>query len=215
MNDIFSRRYKKYDAWYDRHKWAFLSELEAVRKVLPRGRRGLEIGVGTGRFAAALGVTLGIDPSSRMLTLARRRGVHGRVAYGEDIPFPGVSFDYVVIIIALCFVRDPRKVLQEARRVLKKNGKIVVGIVDKESFLGRFYHKKKSIFYQQAKFFSVREVTDMLREAGFVSFSYYQTLSRLPGSIFSVEKPQKGFGRGGFVVIGAKKGREVRRGCCF
>ena len=205
MSEIFDIHYKEYDAWYDRNSFAYLSELAAVKKVLPRHKKGLEIGVGTGRFASCLGISKGIDPSAAMLKLARARGVDVRVGQGEKLPFRGNTFDYVAIIITLCFVRDPAKVLEESARVLKKDGKIILGIVDKESFLGKFYQKKKSAFYGKARFFRVGEVTELLKEAGFGSFSYYQTLSVLPDEMSAVEKPAKGFGKGGFVVVAAKK----------
>ncbi len=69
MKNIFDKRYKKYDAWYKENKFAYLSELEAIRKVLPKKGKGLEIGVGTGRFAAPLGIKFGIDPSEDMIQL--------------------------------------------------------------------------------------------------------------------------------------------------
>jgi len=50
---VFDRYYKEYDAWYDRNKFVYLSELEAIREVLPREAKGLEVGVGTGRIAQA------------------------------------------------------------------------------------------------------------------------------------------------------------------
>ena len=87
----------------------------------------------------------------------------------------------------------------------KKKGKIIVGIIDRNSFLGKFYQKKKSVFYKQANFFAVKEVEVLLREKGFTRFSYYQTLFKLPDEITTIEKPKKGFGRGGFVVICAEK----------
>jgi len=204
MNYIFDRHYKKYDAWYDKHKFAFLSELAAIKKVLPRNKKGLEIGVGTGRFAAVLKTDIGIEPSNSMLEIARRRGVDARWGYGERLPFFNETFGYVSIIISLCFMSSPLRVLKEARRVLKKNGRIIIGIVDKKSFLGEFYRSKKSVFYKQARFFGVKEATDLLKKSGFAAFRYYQTISVLPDKMNSVEEPKKGFGEGGFVVISAK-----------
>ncbi|MBU2504608.1 MAG: class I SAM-dependent methyltransferase, partial [Candidatus Omnitrophica bacterium] len=99
-----------------------MSELEALKKVLPKASRGLEIGVGTGRFASALRITMGIDPSYAMMELAIERGVNVRRGAGEDLPFFENTFDYAAIIITLCFVKDPVKVLKEAGRVLKKHG---------------------------------------------------------------------------------------------
>jgi SAM-dependent methyltransferase len=75
MSDVFGRYYKKYDAWYDKHKFAFLSEIEAIKKILPQNEKGLEIGIGTGRFAARLGIAMGIDPSGKMLKIAGRMSV--------------------------------------------------------------------------------------------------------------------------------------------
>ncbi|MCK4520157.1 MAG: class I SAM-dependent methyltransferase [Candidatus Omnitrophica bacterium] len=202
--NIFNRYYKKYDAWYEKNKFAYLSELEAIREVLPKEGKGLEVGVGTGRFAHALGIAMGIDPSRNMIDIAARRGVTVRWGFGEDLPFFEGTFDYAAIIITLCFVQNPLKVLQESRRVLKKNGKLIVGIIDKDSFLGEFYQRKKSLFYKQANFFSIKEVTDLLKVAGFNRFSFLQTIFQLPDKMKSIEKPQKGFGKGGFVVIDAQ-----------
>jgi len=203
--NIFNHNYKKYDLWYERNKFAYLSELEAVKKVLPKRGEGLEIGVGTGRFAAPLGITAGVDPSKNMIKIAKKRGIDVRLGYGERLPFKNNTFDYITIIITICFVKDPRKVLEEARRVLKKNGKIIVGIIDKDGFLGKFYQKKKSIFYKKAIFFNIREITDLLKGVSFSNFSYYQTLYKFPAEIKSVQKPRKGFGQGGFVVISGEK----------
>ncbi|MBL7130983.1 MAG: class I SAM-dependent methyltransferase [Candidatus Omnitrophica bacterium] len=205
MSSIFDRYYKKYDAWYDRNKFAYLSELKAIRKVLPKRGEGLEIGVGTGKFAAPLKITIGIDPSKNMIDIAQKRGVDAHLGTGERLPFRNAVFDYVAIIITICFVKDPQKVLKESRRVLKKNGKIIVGIIDKDNFLGKYYQKKKSIFYKQAKFFNVKEVRNLLNNAGFFKFSYYQTLYKLPSEINSIHKSHKGFGQGGFVVISGEK----------
>jgi len=203
--NIFDKYYKKYDAWYDRNKFAYLSELRAIKKVLPKKGKGLEIGVGTGRFAAPLGIATGIDPSKNMIKVAKQRGIDVKLGNGEHLPFADGVFDYIVIIITLCFTRAPQKVLEESRRVLKRNGKVIIGIVDKDSFLGRFYQKKKSVFYKQAHFFSVEEVVDLLKVIGFDQFLYYQTLFKLSNKVDLIEKPQRGYSKGGFVVIRARK----------
>ena len=82
------------------------------------------------------------------------------------------------------------------------------GDLDKEiqdSFLGKFCQKKKGVFYKEANFFSVKEVTDLLNDVGFSRFFYYQTLYKLPSKMNSIQRPQKGFGQGGFVVISGEK----------
>ena len=205
MKDIFDRYYKRYDTWYDRNKFAYLSELKVLRKVLPKKGKGLEVGVGTGRFAAPLKIRTGIDPSKKMIKLAQKRGVDARLGFGEKLPFKNATFDYVVIIITICFVQNPIKVLKEAKRVLRKNGKLIIGIVDRDTFLGKVYQRKKSKFYKQAHFFNTKELTALFRLTHFKRISYHQTLFKLPGKIKVVEEPQKGFGKGGFVVIVSRK----------
>jgi ubiquinone/menaquinone biosynthesis C-methylase UbiE len=96
-------------------------------------------------------------------------------------------------------------VIREAARVIKNGGRIIVGIVDKKSFLGKYYKAKKSLFYENARFFSVNEVLDLLNKAGFKSAAFYQTLSKFPRNLTSIENPKKGFGKCGFVVISAVK----------
>lgn len=205
MQNIFNEYYKKYDAWYDKHPKAFLSELEAVKKLLPKKGNGLEIGVGTGRFASALNIPTGIDPAEAMVEIARQRGIDACVGTGECLPYKEEIFDYVLIVIALCFVQDPPEVLKQAHRVLKEKGRIIIGIVDKDSFLGKFYQEKISVFYKNARFFSVSELTELLDRVGFHNMSYFQTISKSPDAITALEEPQKGFGQAGFVVVGASK----------
>jgi len=201
MKSFFDGHYKKYDRWYDKNEYVYLSELEAVRKAVPKRGRGLEIGIGTSRFASPLKIKYGIDVSYNMLKTAKKRGSLVSLAKGEVLPFRRESFDYALIVVTICFVKAPVKVLEESFRVLKKGGRIILGIVDEDSFLGEYYQTKKSIFYKQAIFFSIKSITRLLKRAGFGKFSYYQTIFRLPAEINTVEKTEKGFGRGGFVVI--------------
>ena len=128
MKTVFNQYWEKYDDWYDKNKFAYLSELEAVKKVLPKKGEGLEIGVGTGRFADPLNIKTGIDPSENMIRLAKKRGVNAKLGSGEQLLFKNSTFDYVAIIITLCFVQNPQKVLKESGRVLKQKGKVQVKI---------------------------------------------------------------------------------------
>jgi len=69
--NIFDIYTNEYDQWYERNKFVYLSELEALKKVVPKKGKGLEIGVGTGRFAEPLGISYGLDPSEKMLEIAK------------------------------------------------------------------------------------------------------------------------------------------------
>ena len=54
---------------------------------------GLEVGVGTGRFAAPLGIHIGLEPSPAMAKLARARGVEVHSGVGENLPYEDDRFN--------------------------------------------------------------------------------------------------------------------------
>ena len=205
---VFDAHARKYDSWYERNRFAYLSEIKALKNAVPRNAEGLEIGVGTGRFALPLGIKTGIDPSEKMLKFARKRGIRAIRSEGERLPFENGQFDFVLIAITLCFVRDPKKVIAESKRVLKDKGRIIIGIIDKNSRLGRLYQAKKSVFYGSASFFSPAEIKDLLNKSGFRNIAFSQTIFGLPEKMRKAEGYKSGFGKGSFVVVrGEKPGR--------
>ncbi len=209
MGNIFDRYCRRYDAWYYSHQKAYLSELRAVRELFPSRGKGLEIGVGTGRFAASLGIQMGIDPSRKMIEVASARGVDARLGCGEALPFEDASFDHVALIHSLCFVKKPYRVLTEARRVLKEKGTLLVGIIPRDSFLGAAYQKKKGIFYRNARFLTVFELLHKLAVLKFADFKFRETLFCLPDRMKRVECPKEGFAKGGFVVMSCRKKQKM------
>ncbi|MEW6609643.1 MAG: class I SAM-dependent methyltransferase [bacterium] len=202
--DIFDQYAGKYDEWYEKNRFAYLSELEVVRSVLPQGK-GLEVGVGTGRFAAPLRTSIGIDPSFRMLKKVAKRGITVIQALGEHLPFKEAKFDYLLLIVTLCFVDNPQAVLAESRRVLKPGGRLIIGIVDKDSFLGKAYQNKNTVFYKVARLYSVQEVIELLKVNDFKEITTSQTIFSLPKILKKVEPHRPGYGQGGFLVICGKK----------
>ncbi len=206
--EVFDLRVGEYEEWFERNRWAYLSELELLRRLLPKGGRGLEVGVGTGRFAGPLGIKTGVDISEGMLALAKERGVEAIVADAHDLPFGDGSFDYALLMVTICFVEDPERVLRQIHRVLAPGGILVVGIVDKASPLGQVYLEKKarSPFYRYARFFSANEVMDLLRKTGFEVKETLQTLFTTDLSSMShLDDIRPGHGEGGFVGIKALK----------
>ncbi|MBN2203857.1 MAG: class I SAM-dependent methyltransferase [Thermoleophilia bacterium] len=195
----------RYEAWFERHQAAYLSELLALRAFVPCTGRGLEIGVGSGRFAGPLGITAGVDPSPTMLALAAARGIECVEGVAEDLPFADAGFDHALIVTTICFVDSAPTMLSEARRVLKPGGTLVIGFVDRESPIGRDYlaHQAKSVFYREATFFSAAEVEQLLRDAGFAVRDWGQTLSHTLGETRDIEPLEPGRGRGAFVVVRA------------
>ncbi len=199
---VFDRNWEDYEDWFERHKNIYFSELKALKKVIPEGL-GLEIGVGSGRFAQPLGAKIGIDPSGNMLKLAKERGIQVIQGVGENLPFKDNAFDFVLIVITLCFVENPVNVLSEARRVLKRSSRMIVGEINKDSWLGQFYEDKrnKSEFYRLATFYSSNEIIEMFDRAGIRYLESYQTLIPPSTAPEMLEEPEKGIDKGGFIVL--------------
>jgi SAM-dependent methyltransferase len=132
--------------------------------------RWLEVGVGTGRFAQALGVKEGVDPCAPMLEFARQRGVRARRGLGESLPYPDCCFHGVLLVVTLCFLSDPARALRECARVLKEDGYLIAGFVPSDSPWGRLYKRRGRRghpFYSVARFYDCDEVIRMAVAAGF------------------------------------------------
>lgn len=202
----FEERAEEYDAWYDRHRDAYRSELRAVREVLAPAGRALEVGVGTGRFAAPLGIRFGVDPAMAMARGARERGLTVVRAVGEKLPFRDRCFDRVLIALTLCFFRSSGRALREAGRVLVPTGRLVVAFLDPTSPLGRRYRARAGgPFYEGAEFRTPQDVERLLRSADFRPVRWIQTLSRLPDELEEPEEPRGGTGDGLFVGVEAER----------
>ena len=204
--EIFEKHTERYESWFEKNLFAYSSELEGIRKLLPKGK-GVEIGVGTGRFAKPLSIKFGVDPSLAMLKKAKARGVEVIGGVAENLPIVSGSFDFALITTTLCFVNDIERTFEEVKRILRKNGFIILGFIDRESFLGKIYMDKKdrSLFYRVANFYSTKEVIDRLRETGFTRPKIKQTLFTFPKKLSQIDKIEEGYGKGGFVIIRMKK----------
>ncbi len=204
--DSFSENVERYEAWFLDNPFAYVSELHAIREILPKGA-GVEIGVGTGRFAAPLGIKTGIEPSRAMAEHARRKGVEVTAGVAENLPYGDGSFDFALMVTTVCFLDDVDLAFHEVHRILKPAGAFVIGFVDRESALGREYQARKdqNVFYRDATFYSVREITGNLERTGFGSFEFRQTLFRPLDELAEVEPVKTGYGDGSFVVVKAAR----------
>ncbi len=110
----------------------YLSKLE-----FSKGSLTVEIGAGAGAVTRRIATkakperVLGFEPSSGFVKLARERAeqhanITFEVADGTALPLDDDSADNLILHTVLTHVTDPVPLLQEARRVLKSDGRIVV-----------------------------------------------------------------------------------------
>ena len=134
------------------------------------GESLLDVGCGTGeslRPYLGKGISLtGIDPSDPMIAIARENLGH-RVdfhrGYAEDLPFEDNAFNHVSLFLTLEFVDDPVEALAEACRVAKDS--VFIGILNRHSaYVTRLQARRlvRSSIYDNARFYSVREVRKIL-----------------------------------------------------
>jgi ubiquinone/menaquinone biosynthesis C-methylase UbiE len=204
---IFEMYACEYDGWFDKNSFVYLSEVLALRKFVPERSNGLKVGVGTGWFADPLGIRIGVEPAQAMANIARKRGIDVYEAIAEDLPFADESFDFILMVTTICFLQDPMKALLEAKRVLKPGGRVILGVIDRDSNLGRIHESKKenSKFYRYARFYSVKQILDWLTSMEYVDIRICQTIFKNPEDLTSIEPIKEGYGEGGFVVVSAQK----------
>jgi SAM-dependent methyltransferase len=203
----FEKYAEQYEKWFEKNRWVYEAELRAVKAMIPTGGPGLEIGVGTGRFAEPLGIKNGVEPSKRMREIAQERGIRVLDGVAEELPFDDSEFDFALMVTTVCFVDDIGKALLETHRVLSDGGLLIIGFVDRNSKMGKIYleRQKENVFYKEASFFSVDELVEYMNHAGFTDLSFNQTIFGTLPQTAEDEPVKPGYGEGSFVVIRGRK----------
>jgi len=148
-------------------------------------------------------------------------------AGAERLPYGDGSFDTALMNGLPAYLADLGAALQEARRVLRPGGRLVIADVPATSGYGLLYklagvvgtwddpHLRKVApadpypveFVQAANWRSTEEVAAAVRAAGFADLEFAQTLTTHPRfSNEAVQEPVSGYDRGGYVAIRARRG---------
>lgn len=162
----------------------------------------LDVGCGTGHFTRwfeSIGLrAAGLDISSAMLAEARRHGLRDAVQGDAlHLPFEDEAVDLVAMITTIEFLEDPLIALREATRVARKG--VFLGVINRESWIGRVYQQQGGPTWQSAQFFTPDELVQMLgviKDSASDSF-WRTTLWRF----FPWALP---LSRGGFIGIGLR-----------
>ncbi|MGB5820747.1 MAG: class I SAM-dependent methyltransferase [Saonia sp.] len=166
--EIFDKYVAEYEKWYEDHTEVYESELAAIREQLlklPQNIQGIEVGLGTGRFSEPLGIKEGVEPSEAMAQKAIDRGVEVIQGVAERLPYGDLQFNFV-LFVTLCHLDNVRLALQEAHRVLKHGGSILVGFLEKDGQVAKKYIEKRyrSHFYAKATFYTVDHIKNYCRK---------------------------------------------------
>jgi SAM-dependent methyltransferase len=168
--DIFEEYADDYDRWFDEHRDEYHAELARIRKVLPpQDSHAIEVGVGSGRFAAPLGITLGVEPSRALCRKARQRGIGVIRGNAESLPIRNESCSSVLFVTVICFLDDPVPAFRELHRIFIPGGFVVAAFIERGGQIHRKYLMEggKGRFLSRARFYSSDEVQALLRGTGF------------------------------------------------
>ena len=124
-------------------------QMQTYRRALVPAARGrvLEVGIGSGLnlpfYGSGVNTVVGLDPSERLLRMARRRAAKAKVlvdlmrASATEIPLDNDSIDTLVMTWTLCSIPDPLAALREMRRVLKPGGCFLSSMACRRSLASR------------------------------------------------------------------------------
>jgi hypothetical protein len=100
--DAFDKNALHYEEWFDEHPFACLSELHAMQELFPM--HGIEIGIGTGRFALPFGIKQGIEPLRSMAEIAKGKGLFIVAGVAENQPYKNSHFDFCLMVTTVCIL---------------------------------------------------------------------------------------------------------------
>ena len=175
----FDRMAAHYDAFCHTPLGQFVDEVERAliwALLTPKPGESIgDFGCGTGTYTIALAQAgcevIGIDESPVMLTKARGKSVtSGSMTYLQadlaDLPLCSSTLDAMLLQVTLEFVADPAVVLNEAFRVLKPNGRLVLGLIQDGGPWASHYRERVerdlTSIYSHAHFFTLEEICDLL-----------------------------------------------------
>jgi ubiquinone/menaquinone biosynthesis C-methylase UbiE len=167
-------------AYQHRHDFHYLRRIqwELIERYLRPGQGEyiLDVASGDGYYSrkmASRGAkveAIDIDPE-RIRNARTYHGVpnvHYRLGNAEMLPYEDASFDKVVSVCALEHFHDPQQAINEAYRVVKPGGRLVLHV---DSFTYReitdeirAYHRKH---YYVENYFTIESLAKLLRNAGF------------------------------------------------
>lgn len=139
------RDYSNQARTYDETRSASAAVLAVLREALDGapGRRLLDVGGGTGNYAAALrdeGWDVVVsDRSPGMLARAAAKGLATVEADAQSLPFGDASFDAVMCVCMLHHVDDQARALAEQRRVLRPHGRGALMAFAREDIADAWY----------------------------------------------------------------------------
>jgi ubiquinone/menaquinone biosynthesis C-methylase UbiE len=215
---LFDQWPEAYDRWFTTPIGSLVRKYEAELILdLLRPQQDeflLDAGCGTGVFTpdflSSGSHVVGLDISLPMLVQAGKklRGYHFEMVVADmsNLPFPEDTFDKVVSVTALEFIKDAKGAVGELFRITKRGGCIVVATLNSLSpwaLRRRAEAKEKHTLFEKAIFRSPDELRSLVSSEGVVKTSIHFKKEDDPEKAIGIEHEgrRKNLNTGAFVAV--------------
>ncbi len=134
--------------------------------------KALDIGCGIGDLLAYRPNTTGIDVNPYNVEFCKKRGLEAQTIVDGRYPFPDSAFDSAIANHVIEHLVDPAPLLDEARRVLKPGGILLIGVPGRRGFASDPDHKT---------FYDLKKLKAVTRDFGFNVNGYFYLPLPVPG----------------------------------
>ena len=188
-----------YDRRYEDEDYSGI-EQALVDFVGSSSQRVLEVGCGTGHWLWKLQKlnisAIGVDPAWPMLSRARARLGSGGVirARAEDLPFRSGVFDRLFSINAHHHFTDKRRAIEEAHRVLRPGGTLMLIALDPHTGVDQWWiydYFPGTLDIDKERYPSCGQIRAWMNAAGFAD-THTREVQHLPGDVSAHEALESG-----------------------
>lgn len=166
MSYLFKCYSRQYDSFMKKFN---LDKNQVIVRSLKNisGLEVLDIGGGTGTLAKEL-ISLGakvtiLDPEINMTKIAKEKSNEVKIinGYSNNIKLKDSSIDIIIMRDSFHHIMQKEETLEECKRVLKKEGKILIYEFDKKSLIGKVIFIFETLCFERIKMISIDEMKDL------------------------------------------------------
>ena len=170
-------KYKDYSNYLQkRRKLSFFYRNQILYPSLNKYLEGktLDVGCGIGDFLSFKKNSVGVDINPELVEFCRGKGLEAKIMKVNSIPFQNSTFESVILDNVLEHISEPKPIINEIKRVLKKDKNLVVGVPGKSGYSRDKDHK---VFYSKNDLINFMDKHNLKLEKIFgmpLNFSFIQ-----------------------------------------